>query len=213
MRITFITIFPEVFNSFLNHSIIKRAIDKKIITVDLVNPRDFTTDRRVDDYIYGGGQGMLMMIEPVISALNSVKTKQSRIIFLSPRGKRLEQSLVKKYLHQKHLIFIAGHYEGIDARIKYYIDEELSIGDFIVTGGEYPAMIVADSIIRLLPNVIKEASHQNESFENNLLEYDQYTRPEKFENHQVPKILLSGNHKKIAEWKENNALKITNESK
>lgn len=209
MKITFISLFPEFFNEFLKHSIIKRAIEKQEVSFDFVNPRDFAFKGKVDDTVYGGGSGMLLMIEPIVKAIESVKNKDSYIIFLGPRGKIYNQKkarILKKY---KHIILISGHYEGIDARIYDYINEEISIGEYILTGGEIPSMIIADSIIRLLPNVIKEESHQNESFEENLMESDHYTKPLTFRDKNVPEVLLSGNHKEIKKWREENSKKNT----
>ncbi len=214
MKITFISLFPEYYDSFKKHSIIKNAINKKLIEIEEVNPRDFSLDGQVDDYIYGGGSGMLLMIEPIVKAINSVKTDDSYVVLVGPRGKTLNQQKVKSMTNINHLILLCGHYEGIDSRIKNYIDEEISIGDYIITGGETASMIIADSIIRLLPGVIKEESHQDESFENNgLLEYDQFTKPINFDGHEVPEVLTSGNHKDIKKWRKQNSIDRTIELK
>ncbi len=198
MKITFISIFPEYYESFKNHSIIKNALNKELVQIEQVNPRDFTEDGQIDDYIYGGGSGMLLMIEPIVKAINSVKTDDSYVALVGPRGNTLDQQKVRSMTTIKHLILICGHYEGIDSRIKHYIDEEISIGDYIITGGETASMIIADSIIRLLPGVIKEESHQDESFENDgLLEHDQFTKPLSYDGHNVPEVLTSGNHEDI----------------
>ena len=210
MRITFISLFPEYYNDFKKHSIIKNAINKKIIKVETINPRDFSIDNQVDDTIYGGGSGMLLMIEPIVKAINSVKQENSHIVFVGPRGKVLNQKKVKDLGSKKHIIFICGHYEGVDSRIINYIDEEISVGEFILTGGEIASMMIADSIIRILPGVIKEESHKNESFEKDgIIEYDQFTKPIDFEGHKVPSVLVSGNHKDINKWRKQNSIDRT----
>ncbi len=212
-KISFITLFPNIFESFKEHSIIKKAISAQKIEVEILDIRDFATDKNqtVDDYIYGGGHGMLLLIEPIVNAIESIKTKQSHIIFMGPKGKRFTQKQAKQFSTKeyKHLIFISGHYEGIDSRIKYFIDEEISIGDFILTGGEYPSMIVADSIIRLIPHVLKDGVTDDETFENNYIEYDHYSKPIDFRGYEVPQVLLSGDHNKIKRWREKNALDNT----
>jgi len=198
MKITFISLFPDYYKGFKEHSIIKNAIKKKSVIIEEINPRDFSEKNQVDDTMYGGGAGMLLMIEPIVKAINSVKQDNSYIVLMGPRGKSYKQAKAKKLSKIEHLILICGHYEGVDARIKYYIDEEISIGDFIITGGELASMVVADSIIRLLPGVIKEESYINESFtDKDILECDQYTKPLIFDGHEVPKVLVSGNHEKI----------------
>ncbi len=209
MKITFISIFPEYFEGFKNHSIIKQAIIKKKIIIEVINQRDFAKKGIVDDTVYGGGPGMLLLIEPLVKALEFVKEKDSKVFLLSPRGVIHNQENAKTLIHFKHIIFICGHYEGVDARIKNYIDGEISIGEFILTGGEQAAMVVADSLIRLIPGVIKKDSHENESFENNLIECDQFSKPIDFEGHKVPEVLLSGNHQKINKWRKQNAIDNT----
>ncbi len=207
MRIDIITIFPALFDSFLSESLIKKAHDKKIISFRIHNLRDFTADthRTVDDRPYGGGAGMVLKIEPLVKALASIrKTKKSRVILLSPAGRQFTQKKAvfysKKY---DHLIFLCGRYEGVDARIKKHIDEELSIGPYVLNGGEVAAMVLIESVFRLLPGVLgnkeslKEESHAQEGF----TEYPQYTRPENFRGQGVPRVLLGGDHKKIAEWR------------
>ncbi len=210
MKITFISLFPEYYKGFREHSIIKNALNKGLIELETISPRDFSNDNQVDDYIYGGGSGMLMMIEPIVKAIRSVKTDDSYVALVGPRGKTLNQSMVRSMVNIKHLILICGHYEGVDSRIKHYIDAEISIGDYILTGGETASMIIADSIIRLLPGVIKEESHQDESFENNgLLEHDQFTKPVEFEGHKVPDVLLSGNHEDIKSFRRQSSVDKT----
>ncbi len=209
MKISFITLFPEYYESFKNHSIIKRAISKESVILEEINIRDFAPKNEVDDYVFGGGPGMLVKIEPVVKALRSVKTDDSYVLLTSPMGKTFNQTKAKSFSKLKHIIIICGHYEGIDSRIKNYIDEEISIGEFIVTGGETISMLIADSIIRLLPDVIKKESHEKESFENILLEEDQFTKPHNFEGHKVPKVLLSGNHQEIERWRQESSYKNT----
>lgn len=225
MKFHIITIFPDILNSYLNESILKRALNKKIITIKAHNLRDWSQDKHqtIDDTPYGGGAGMLMKIEPIYKAVKHLKTltkktpkKQKRIILLSATGKRWSQKMAKKYAKLDELIFICGRYEGVDARVKNFIDEEISIGDYILTGGELPAMIIIDSITRLLPGVLgNEISLNEESHTtNNLGEYPQYTRPEIFKvgqkKYTVPKILLSGNHRKIKEWQQKNQKQLSN---
>ncbi len=212
-KISFITLFPELFESFKEHSIIRKAISQNEVEIDIVSIRDFATDKNqtVDDYIYGGGHGMLLLIEPVVKAIESIKTDDSYVIYLGPKGKRFTQRQAKSFsqTEYKHLIFISGHYEGIDSRISHFIDEEISIGDFILTGGEYPSIIVADAIIRLIPNVLKEGVTDDETFENNYIEYNHYSKPIDFRGYEVPQVLLSGDHKKIERWRKKNALDNT----
>lgn len=210
MKISFISLFPEYYEGFKSHSIIKNAIEANLIEIELINPWDYAIDNQVDDYVYGGGKGMLMMIEPIVNAIKSIKTNDSHIALVGPRGETLNQGKVKKMTNIKHLILISGHYEGVDARIKHYIDEEISLGEFILTGGELGSMVIADAIIRLLPGVIKEESHQDESFENNgLLEYDQFTKPIDFEGHKVPNVLLNGNHNDIKQYRRRSSIDRT----
>ena len=217
MKFQLITIFPNIFDSYLNESILKRARDKKIIRCQIHNLRDWTRDkhRSVDDAPYGGGAGMLMKIEPLYKALQDikkldrkVKPSQKKIVLLSASGKKWNQVLAQKYSKLEEIIFICGRYEGTDARIKKFVDEEISVGDYVLTGGELPALTIIDSITRLLPGVLgNNASVVEESHsEAGLMEYPQYTRPEVFQagkkKYIVPKILLSGDHKKIKAWRE-----------
>ena len=215
MKFNILTIFPHIFDSYINESIIGKAIANNKIRVNVINIRDFATDKhkKVDDEPYGGGQGMLMKVEPIVNALNSLDDP-GKIILLTPQGRVLNQKEAKKFAKSNQtLTFICGRYEGFDYRIMDYIDEEWSIGDFVLTGGELPAMVLLDSITRLVPGIIKHGSHSDDSFEENLLEYPQYTRPEIFEGKKVPKVLTSGNHKAIREWKKKNALRITREKR
>lgn len=202
MTIWILTLFPEFFENFTNHSIIKRAISKKLVKIKLVNIRDFATDTRktVDDTPYGGGAGMVMKVDILHRTLKSIKPKPY-VILLSASGNQYTQKLAKTLTKHENIALICGHYEGIDARIEKYVDNVISIGDYILTGGEIPAMVLADSITRIIPGVISPESPQNESFEKDLLEYPQFTRPEQFHGQKVPKVLLSGNHKEIKAWR------------
>ena len=212
MKFSVLTLFPEMFAGF-ETSIIKRATEKKLIELEYVNIRDFSKDKhkKVDDTPYGGGAGMVMMPNVVYDAYESVKKEGSKVIYLSPQGTVLNQKVVKRLSEEKHLILICGHYEGIDQRvIDEIVDEEISIGDYVLTGGEIPAMAVIDSVTRYVDGAISKESTEEESFsEGNLLEYPQYTRPEEFHGAKVPDVLLSGNHQNIAKWRKEKALEIT----
>lgn len=215
MKIDVITLFPEIIELYINMGIIGKALEKRLLNINYVNLRDFSNDRhkRVDDYPYGGGPGMLLKPEPIYNAIYELKSKDSHIIYLSPKGSRLNQNKVKKLANKSHIILIAGHYEGIDQRIiDNFVDEEISVGDYILTGGELPALIIIDSISRLVPGVLgSKESIIEESFNDNLLEYPQYTRPKDFMGLLVPDVLLSGNHGKIAEWRRLKSIEITKE--
>lgn len=194
-----------MFDGFLSESIIKRAISNNHIEVEIINFREFSKEKNkhVDDYQYGGGAGMVLMLQPIIDCLKQIKTSQSKVILLSPQGKTLSQSTVKQLTNlSDHLILICGHYEGFDERINHYIDMTISIGDYILTGGEIPAMVIMDAIIRLRDQVINPLSLQNESFDDYLLDYPVYTKPLKYDGYQVPDILVSGNHQKINDWRK-----------
>ena len=213
MKIHVLTLFPELFEIFKSWSIVGRTIAKGIFTLDPINIRNFTKDkhRQVDDYPFGGGPGMVMKPEPIYDALTSIKQNNSTVIYLSPQGVPYSQQMAKSLSKEKHLILLCGHYEGVDNRIiDNYIDMEISIGDYVLTGGELPAMVLIESIIRLLPGALSsEESFSDESHYNGLLEYPQYTRPRVFNDLHVPDILLSGDHKKIEEWKKYKSLEIT----
>ena len=213
MRIDILTLFKEQFNGFLETSIIKRAIDKKQVEINLVDIRDFVQNkhRQVDDTVYGGGSGMVIMVEPVVLAIESVKTKDSKIILLTPSGDVYNQDKAISLSKEKHLIIICGHYEGIDERIKHFIDMEISIGDFVLTGGEIPSMVLVDSITRLLDGVITKESLESESFNDNLLDYAVYTKPRNFRGYEVPEVLVSGNHELIKKYREEERIRRTNE--
>lgn len=213
MRIDILTLFKEQFNGFLETSIIKRAIDKKQVEINLIDIRDFVQNKhkQVDDTVYGGGSGMVIMVEPVVLALESVKTKDSKVILLTPSGEVYNQKKAISLSKEKHLIIICGHYEGIDERIKHFVDMEISIGDFVLTGGEIPSMVVVDSITRLLDGVITKESLESESFNDNLLDYPVYTKPRNFRGYEVPEVLVSGNHECIKEYRQEERIKRTNE--
>ncbi len=217
MKIDILTLFPEIFSFLESYSIVGRAIEQGSIYINPINIRDFSSDKhkRVDDYPFGGGKGMVMKPEPVFEAINSCKKEDSTVVYLSPQGKVLTQDLANELATKSHLILIAGHYEGLDNRIvENFIDEEISIGDYVLTGGELPAMVLIDTISRLLPNVLKsEESYEIESHYNGLLEYPQYTRPRVFKGLKVPDILLSGDHEKIQKWRELYSLKVTLEKR
>jgi tRNA (guanine37-N1)-methyltransferase len=212
MKIDFVTLFPGMFPSVMDASMMARAKDKGLLEWSCVNPRDFTTDKhhKVDDRPFGGGPGMLMMAEPLDKAIKSVKTKGSKVIFLSPQGKTFDAKMAARLSREKHLVLVCGHYEGLDERTMELFDEEISVGDFVLTGGELPAMLVADAVARLVPGVLKkEDAAVSESFTGGLLDFPQYTRPRVWRGREVPEILFSGDHKKIAEWRQNAALKAT----
>ncbi len=213
MKIDVLTLFPEFFQALKQWSIIGRALDNGIFSLNTVNIRDFSEDKhkRVDDYPFGGGPGMVMKPEPIYNAISSVKDEESLVIYLSPQGKIFNQELAKKLSKENHLILLCGHYEGIDNRIvENYVDMEISIGDYVLTGGEIPAMVLIDSVVRLLPGTLSsEESYMDESHYDGLLEYPQYTRPRIFNGLEVPEVLLSGNHEKISEWRKYQALKNT----
>ena len=211
MKITILTLFPEMFEGFLNNSIIKRAIAKKVAEIKLVNIRDYTKDKhhRVDSAPIGGGAGLIMKCQPIVDAINANNNEQSKVIMLSPKGKTYNQAMAREYTKEQDIILLCGHYEGIDARVNKYVDEEVSIGDYILTGGELGAMVIADSVIRLLDGAIAEESIKEETFDNNLLEYPQYTEPYDFNGDKVPDILYSGNHDAIRLWRRKLALQAT----
>jgi len=213
LKIYVLTLFPEFFESPFNVSIIKRAIDKGLIQIELVNIRDFSRDKhkKVDDYPYGGGCGMVMKPEPIFEAVEYVEKKiegeSRRVILTSPQGKLFNQNLARELSNERNLVFICGHYEGIDERVKTLITDEISIGDYILTGGEIPALAVIDAATRLVPGVLGSSqSPEDESFSNGLLEYPQYTRPEIYRGLKVPEVLLSGNHKEIELFRRREAL-------
>lgn len=211
MKFTILTLFPEMFEP-IRHSIIERANKKSLIEINFINIRDFSKDKHkhVDDTPYGGGAGMVIKPDIVYDAYNSIDDKNAKVIYLSPKGNVLTQPKVKSYSQEKHLILLCGHYEGIDQRVlDEIVDEEVSIGDYILTGGELPAMVFIDSVSRYVDGVLNAESTKEESFSTNLLEYPQYTRPEIFKGMKVPEVLVSGNHQKIDEWRKIKSLITT----
>lgn len=213
MRIDVLTLFPEMFESPLNFSLIKRALEKSLVKINIVNLRNFTSDKHktADDKPFGGGAGMVLKPEPIAKALSQVTSHKSQVILLCPTGKLLTQQRVKELAKEEHLIILCGHYEGIDERIREkYVDLEISIGDYVLTGGELPGLVLIDAVLRLIPGMVKEKdSLVNDSFYKGLLDYPSYTRPEEFEDMSVPLALKSGNHKEIERWRRKESLKKT----
>ena len=216
MKFDILTLFPEMFVS-LKQSVIGRASQKKIIEINLINIRDFSKDKhkKVDDTPYGGGAGMVMMPDVIYDAYSSISQKEkAKVIYLSPQGKTLNQKKVVELSKEEHLILLCGHYEGIDQRVlDEIVDEEISIGDYVLTGGELPAMVLVDAVSRHIQGVLKEESTKEESFTENLLEYPQYTRPEIFHEKKVPEVLLSGHHENIAKWRKQKQLEVTKQKR
>ena len=211
MKFDVLTLFPEMFEP-IKSSVIGKAIEKNIIDINLINIRDFSEDKhkKVDDTPYGGGAGMVMKPDVVYSAYNSIDDKNAKVIYMSPQGKTLNQKKVEELSKENHLIILCGHYEGIDQRVlDKIVDEEISIGDYVLTGGEIPAMVLIDSISRYVDGVISGESTSEESFSNGLLEYPQYTRPEIFMGEKVPDVLISGHHENINKWRKEQSLKNT----
>lgn len=211
MKFDVLTLFPEMFES-LNQSIIGKGKEKGLIDINLVNIRDFSKNKhkQVDDTPYGGGAGMVMKADVVYDAYKSLNITKAKVIYMSPQGKVLNQSKVQALAEEEHIILLCGHYEGIDQRVlDEIVDEEISIGDYVLTGGEIPAMVLIDSVSRYVDGVIKKESTKEESFSNGLLEYPQYTRPETFLNSKVPEVLLSGNHQNIEKWRRQKSLENT----
>lgn len=215
MKIDILTLFPNMFNGILEESILKRAIDEKKVEINLVNFRDYTNDphNKVDDTPYGGGAGMVLTCQPIFDCVRAIKKDNSKVILMTPRGDVYKQDMAYNLSKEEHLIIICGHYEGFDERIRSICDMEISIGDYILTGGEIPAMTLVDSITRLLPGVITEESYIEDSFSSNLLDYPTYTKPRIYEGMEVPEVLLSGDHKKIEEYRYNESLRITKEKR
>lgn len=217
MKIDILTLFPEMFEA-LNQSILGRAQKNNLIEINLINIRDFSKDKfkKCDDYTYGGGAGMLMTPQPIYDAIMSVKQENSYVIYLSPKGRLLKQDVVVELAKQyEHLILLCGHYEGVDQRvIDLLVDEEISIGDYVLTGGEIPAMVLVDAVSRYIPEVLGNSeTTSDESFSNNLLEYPQYTRPAEFMGLKVPDVLVSGNHQEVDKWRLQKSLEITEKNR
>ncbi len=212
LSIDIITIFPEMFRGPFDVSILKKAQDRGFVEIKVHNLRDFTEDkhRTVDDYPYGGGSGMVMKPEPIFKAVRTLRKEKSEVILLSPSGDLFNQKIAEELSKKDHLILICGRYEGVDERVKKIITREISIGDYVLTGGEIPAMVLVDAIVRLIPGVLGDPnSLKEESFQWGILEYPQYTHPREFEGMEVPEILLSGNHKEIRRWRRKEALRKT----
>lgn len=215
MIIDILTLFPSMFEGFINESIIKRAIDKEKVQINIHNIRDYSpfSNRQVDDYQFGGGSGMVLMCEPIFNAIEAIKKEDSIVIMLTPSGKVYKQNEAIKLKKYKHLILLCGHYEGFDERIKTIVDMEYSIGDYVLTGGELPAMVITDSIVRLIDGVITDGSLESESFTDNLLDYPVYTRPAVFRGMKVPEILLSGHHENINKYRLEERKRVTKEKR
>ena len=215
MKITILSLFPNMFDGFLTESIIKRAIQNEKVEVKIINFRDYSVynNKQVDDTPYGGGAGMVLMCEPIFRCLDEIRTPKSHIIILSPEGSIYNEKKARELSKYEDIILICGHYEGFDERIKTLADEIISVGDFVLTGGEIPAMLIADSIIRLLPGAITNESLESESFNENLLDYPVYTKPAVYRDMNVPDILLSGDHKKIDDYRESERIRLTKEKR
>lgn len=211
MKIDILTLFPNLFTPFLETSIIGRAIENQKVEIHIHNLRDYSLDlhRKVDDYGYGGGDGMVLMIEPIYRAIQHLKKENTKVILLTPQGDIFNQNMAYDFTKYKHLLLICGHYEGFDERIRNLVDMEISIGDFVLTGGETPAMVITESVVRLLEGVIKKGSHINDSFHDHLLDYPVYTKPRDFMGMKVPDILFSGHHANIARWRREEQIKKT----
>lgn len=211
MRIDYLTLFPEMFEGVLNHSILKRAQDKGMLAVNTVNFRDYAENKhnQVDDYPFGGGQGMVLKPEPIFNAQESLQqTAETRVVLMCPQGEPFTQEKAQELSEAEHLVFICGHYEGYDERIReHLVTDEISIGDYVLTGGELPAMTMTDAIVRLIPGVLgNQQSHEDDSFQDGLLEFPQYTRPREYRGMNVPEVLLSGNHARIDAWRREQKL-------
>ena len=206
MKIDILTLFPKMFEGFISESIIKRAIEKNIVEINIHNIRDYTNDphNKVDDYGFGGGRGMVLMPQPVFDAVKSIKNEDSYVILMTPQGNKYNQSLAYSLTSKKHIIIICGHYEGFDERIRTLADTEISIGDYVLTGGEIPSMAITDSVVRLLDGVIEEESHEKDSFNDGLLDYPVYTKPVEYMD-----VLLSGHHANIDKWRHEEQIKRT----
>ncbi len=211
MKIDILTLFPEMFEGFLNTSIIKRALENGVAEVKLHNFREFSHDKHkhVDDTPYGGGQGMVLQVVPIVECLKSITTASSTVVLMSPQGRTFSHQVATEFSKLEHLVLICGHYEGFDERVRDYIDMEVSIGDYVLTGGELGSMVIADATIRLLEGAIRQSSHEDDSFANGLLEYPQYTRPYEYDGNKVPDVLISGHHENIRKWRLYKSLEKT----
>ena len=212
MKIDILTLFPGMFQGPLNESLLKKAQEKGLLSLNIINLRDFTSDKHktADDTPYGGGAGMVMKVEPITRALSRVTSHESRVVLMCPTGRLLTQKKVKELAKEKHLIILCGHYEGVDERVRDMVDDEISIGDYVLTGGEIPAMVLVDAVARQVPRVVKEEeSIKKDSFYQGILDHPSYTKPEEFEGKRVPEILLSGHHAEIDRWRRKEALRLT----
>lgn len=214
MNLHYLTLFPEMYDGVLNTSILKRAKDKGIVDYNLIDFRDYSEDKhnKVDDYPYGGGAGMVLKPEPIFNAMDALEVENPRVILLCPQGAPFDQKMAEDLSKEENIVFICGHYEGYDERIRTLVTDEVSIGDYVLTGGELASMTMTDAIVRLIPNVISnQESHEQDSFSTGMLEYPHYTRPREYRGMKVPEVLLNGDHKKIDEWRYNESLKRTRE--
>ncbi len=212
LRIDFVTLFPDMVETVLNTSILSRARKNKFLETRCINPRDFSDDkhRKVDERPYGGGPGMVLMAEPLHQAIRKASSSKSHVIFLSPQGRRLNQEIAQELSRKPHLVLVCGHYEGVDERLRSDFDEEISIGDYVLTGGELPALVLADAVTRLIPGVLKKAEAiEQESFSSPFLDFPQYTRPQNWRGKKIPEVLISGNHQLIRQWRAHAAETIT----
>ena len=215
MKISVLTIFPESFESFLSTPVVKRALDKGLAEIEIVDIRRYAggSFRHIDDSPYGGGPGMIMRCQPVLDALAAVSGPESRTVMLSPKGQRYDQKCARRFAQTEHIVLLCGHYEGIDARVEPYFDEQISLGDYILTGGELAAQVIIDSVVRLLKGTLRDSATTDESHENGLLEYPQYTHPAVYNGAAVPEVLLSGNHQAIEDWRRTQALLVTRQNR
>lgn len=214
MNIHYLTLFPEMYDGVLNSSILKRAKDKGIVDYNLIDFRDYSEDKhnKVDDYPYGGGAGMVLKPEPIFNAMDALEVENPRVILLCPQGAPFNQKMAEDLSTEENIVFICGHYEGYDERIRTLVTDEISIGDYVLTGGELASMTMTDAIVRLIPDVISnQESHEQDSFSTGMLEHPHYTRPREYRGMKVPEVLLNGDHKKIDEWRYNESLKRTRE--
>lgn len=211
MRIDIITIFPDMLKNTLDESIMRRAIGLGLVEVNIIDLRDYSLSKhkKVDDTPYGGGAGMLLQFPPLYEALQAIKQANTKVLITSPRGKTFNQQMAESLSQLEHIVILAGHYEGFDERIYHFVDDEVSVGDFVLTGGEIPALLITDAVVRLLDDVIKKESHENDSFSNGLLEHPHYTKPATYQGFDVPEVLKNGNHKEIDQWRHYEALKQT----
>lgn len=215
MKIDVLTLFPNMYDNFISESIIKRAVEDKKVEINIHNIRDYTVykNKQVDDYPFGGGSGMVLMCDPIFRAIDSLKKDNTKVVMMTPSGKLFKQNIAYELSKEEHLIILCGHYEGFDERIKSIVDIELSIGDYVLTGGELPSMVVMDSIIRLVDGVISKDSLANESFNDNLLDYPNYTKPVEYRGMKVPEVLLSGHHANINKYRYEERIKLTKENR